>query len=121
MDDVATRAIAVVGVLGVVAVVVLTLRMVDRRGRRGRLAATGLTPGIYLFTSNTCTECSPAREALEARLGKGGYVEVAWETERGVFERLGIDEVPCSLVVDDSGSASVWPGPPERMFSVIDP
>lgn len=121
MGDLAPRAAAVAVVLLVVSAVVLALRLIDRRRNHRRMAETGLAPGIYLFTSGACAECGPAREALEARLGRGGFAEVAWETDRGVFATLGIDEVPCTLVVDDSGSASVWRGMPERMFSVIDP
>lgn len=121
MGELATRVALVLVVAVIVFVTVVGMRHHERRSGRRRVGETGLEPGVYLFTSAACAECGPAREALDARLGPERYVEVAWERDRALFERLEIDQVPCGLVVDDFGTASLFPGLPERMFSVVDP
>lgn len=103
-----------------VAVTVLFLRLKDRSPSRG-LGKVPLDPGIYLFTSATCADCHTARERLQKGLESKNFVEYTWESDRGVFETLSIDKVPCSVVVDDSGRATLWIGQPDRMISAVDP
>lgn len=106
MDDLTTR-LVVVGVT-VVAVVVLSLVLRHLRSRpRRSIATTGLRPGTYLFTSAGCEECDRARRLLADRSGVGGFVEVAWERDPAVFDRLGVDAVPSTLIVAENGSG-VW-------------
>lgn len=92
--------------------VVWVLRSRSRRPRR--IDPSGMTTGVYLFTTATCLDCEPARRALVQRLGEDGFREVRWEEEPAWFGRLGIDEVPATLVVDGRGRGRVYRGRPGR-------
>lgn len=106
MDDLTLR-LAVLVVVGIaVAVFALVRRRLRERPRR-TISATGLAPGAYLFTSGDCAECANARSMITKRLGSDGFTEVAWESEPGIFERLGVTAVPSSLLVAPDGSG-VW-------------
>jgi hypothetical protein len=104
MDEVWLRTLAVTGVVGVV---VLVARLSRRRRIDRSLSATGLDPGVYLFTSRTCGDCDAARRRLADRVGPDAYREVEWELEPGLFTDLAIDRVPSTLVVAVDGSG-VW-------------
>ena len=54
-------------------------------------------------------------------LGSAGYNEIEWENEPGLFAELGIDAVPCTVVVGDDRSASVHPGMPDRALRGLNP
>jgi hypothetical protein len=119
MSELWIRVLVVIGALVIVALVVLVLR---RPGRRGQpIEGPGLAPGIYLFTSGTCADCGPARERLKEKLGPGGFREIGWEAEPDVFARVGIDVVPCTLVVGEDGSANSFPGLPDRVIEGLSP
>ncbi len=113
MDEVWARAGLVAGALAVAGVVVLIQRSRARQTVR-RVAATGLEPGVYLFTSTTCSSCIRARETLEAGLGEGRFRELAWEEASQTFEELGVDAVPAVMVVDGRGRGRIYPGQPDR-------
>jgi hypothetical protein len=77
MDEAWARSLIVGGAVGLVVLV----SWLSRRRRTGRsLSATGLDPGVYLFTSRTCGDCATARERLAERLGRDAFREVEWES-----------------------------------------
>ena len=109
-------------VVGAVALSLLLIFVTRRRPVRWD-AGDGreLDPGIYLFTSATCSDCAGARVRLADILGSAGYVEIRWEDNPGLFTRLGIDGVPCTVVVLDDGSASLHPGTPDGTLRGLNP
>ena len=115
MDEVWARAGLVAGALAVAGIVVLFQRSRARQTVK-RVSATGLEPGVYLFTSTTCSSCLQARETLEARLGEGRFRELNWEEASQTFEELGVDAVPAVMVVDGRGRARLFPGQPDRVL-----
>ncbi len=110
MNDVWLRLAIVAGVVAISLLIILMTRR--RPGQSEARDGGGLDPGIYLFTSATCSDCAGARARLAHMLGSAGYVEIKWEDEPGLFTRLGIDAVPCTVVVGEDGSASLNPGMP---------
>lgn len=111
MSDLWLRLGLIGGALIVVAAVTLILRS-RTTGRPRRLEATGLDPGVYLFTSATCPTCSAARRSLTGQVGESGFVEVSWEQDPATFDRLGIDAVPATAIISPGGSGTLWPGAP---------
>jgi hypothetical protein len=111
MSELWVRVLVVVGALAAVVLVAALLRRPARRGEaRG---GAGLPPGAYLFTSATCADCTTARDRLVERLGPRGFTEIEWEKEPGVFASVGIDIVPCTVLVARDGSATSYPGVPD--------
>ncbi|MGH8948094.1 MAG: glutaredoxin family protein [Acidimicrobiia bacterium] len=109
-------------VIAAVALSLLIIVMMRRRpGRSETGDVGGLDPAVYLFTSATCVDCAGARARLTDLLGSVGYVEIRWEDEPGLFTRLGVDGVPCTVVVGGDGSASLHPGMPGRALRVLNP
>lgn len=106
MDDVLSRLIVVLAGTGVVIVVAAVLSARRRRPSKA-VASSGLAPGIYLFSSRDCGECTSARGRLDRAVGGDGYTEITFEAGSAVFDRLGITEVPSTLVVAEDGSA-MW-------------
>ncbi len=113
MDELWARVGLVAGALAVAGVVVLIQRSRATRAVR-KVVETGLEPGVYLFTSATCSSCTQARERLEAKLGQDRFRELAWEETSQTFEELGVDAVPAVMVVDDRGRGRIYPGQPDR-------
>ncbi len=66
------------------------------------IPATGLEPGTYLFTSLTCGDCSVARD----RFGQLPFTEITWEDRPEMFQELGINQVPSTLIVLDDGTGT---------------
>lgn len=118
MDEVWARAALVVGALAVAGVVVVVQRLQARPSVR-TIRATGLAPGVYLFTSATCAGCVQARQTLQAGLGEDGFGEFAWEEGSGVFDELSIEAVPAVLVVETGGRGTIFPGQPDRALRRI--
>ncbi len=110
MSDVAARALVVLGLVAIAAGVVWAIR---RRSQTVRVPFEQalLGPGIYLFTSVTCSGCEPARRDLIEALGPDGFEEFSWESHPRLFEDLDITAVPATLVVDDSRRSTLYPGP----------
>lgn len=105
--------LGIVGIAVLIALVtVLALRR--RRGPSSRIEARSLPPGVYLFSSSTCVDCIPARNRLQEVLGASGFVEIEWEQEPELFDGLGIDVVPSTVVVSEDGTAARFPGMPDR-------
>jgi len=117
MNDVTVRALVVTAL---VTAALLTAWMLERRraSKPRKIQTTGLRAGIYLFTSDTCAECNPARDLLVSSLGETGFTEIAWSDDPALFERLQIPQVPASLRVDADGSGRCWFGDPKRMLAV---
>ncbi len=113
MDEFWVRLSLVSGVLLVAYVLTLILRARATNGPL-KIAQTGLQKGIYLFSSSTCADCATARKYLEDKLGNDGFGEKSWETEPGLFSRLGVEAVPATLIVDREGAAALWPGHPKK-------
>lgn len=103
--------------------VLLTAGVIRSRARDSetQLSATGLEAGVFLFTSANCADCEPARTKLANRLGADGFTELRWEEQPGLFEKLKISVVPATLVVDDGGSGTLYPGQPELAMEELGP
>lgn len=114
MDDPVVRLVIVLGA-GLIVLGVWWYRKNRTPGRR--ISDTGLEPGLYLFSSETCLDCATARE----RLGSTPYVDITWETRPAEFERLGIWDVPSVLVVSVSGSGTWHRGVPSRVVKHRNP
>lgn len=112
MDEAWAR-LAVIGGALVVAALATTIIRLRARGGPRRLHETSLAPGVYLFTSSACPDCGSVRKALTEALGEGGFEERSWESEPGVFHRLGVDAVPATMIVGEDGSGTIWPGRPD--------
>lgn len=119
MSEVWLRLVIVFGAVALSLLIILMTRRWPRRSEAGD--GRGLDPGIYLFTSATCSDCADARASLADILGDAGYVEIRWEEEPVLFTRLGIDGVPCTVVVGDDGLASLHPGMPDRALRGLNP
>jgi hypothetical protein len=77
------------------------------------IEVSSLASGTYFFSSATCSTCRTARRMLDEHLGPDGYTEYSWESAPEHFERLGIGEVPATLVVS-GGRGRLYPGQPGR-------
>ena len=119
MSDLTLR----LGIVG--AAVVLALVVIAAKRRRpaspGDVAGNPLSPGVYFFASSTCADCLPARIRLADELGESGFVEVEWEKDPDLFTALGVDVVPCTVVVADDGAARRYPGLPDRALQELGP
>jgi hypothetical protein len=120
MSDFWLRLALIVGALALALLVMLWTRRAPRAGRV-TIDATGLGPGVYFFSSATCRECDPARSTIEEALGSGGFVEIRWEEQPSVFLELGIDSVPATLMVSESGSVSLVTGSPRIAMEGLGP
>jgi hypothetical protein len=118
MNEVGLRLAIVVGVALLSLIVVAVMR---RRRVVSALDRGGLDPGVYLFTSSSCSDCAGARARLQEVLGSSAFNEISWEDDPGMFTQLGIDAVPCTVVVGDDGSASIHPGTPDRVLRGLNP
>ncbi len=120
MDETLLRVGLVSGALSVAAMAALIQRArakdLARHAEAGRLA-----PGIYLFTSRSCADCGPARTMLAERLGDAGFREFAWESHPEIFDDMGIDAVPATVVVDPRSRATVYPGLPTGALGDVGP
>jgi hypothetical protein len=94
-----------------VVVVVVAVRVVARWQRPGHppieLGDLADTPGIVLFTSTDCANCSNARAVAES-LGIP-MREVTWELDPSLMERVGVEAVPLTAVVGEAGTVT-WIG-----------
>lgn len=114
MDEFWTRVAVIAAALMVAALFVAVRRKIALTAPR-RIGATGLEPGVYLFTSADCADCSLAGAKLEKRVGEGGYKEVAWAEQPELFTRLRVEAVPATMIVEADGSARLWLGQPDRV------
>lgn len=120
MDDVWGRAGLLLGALAVGAIVSFVQRRRSRRPFRA-VQATDLAPGVYLFSSSTCSTCKTARTRLEERIGAGKYTELVWEEDPGPFQALGVDAVPSVLFVAAGGRGRLYVGGVEPALAAVDP
>lgn len=119
MGEIWVRLLLVAGALVVVALVISLTR---RRRRSGRVFdAAGLRPGVYLFTSATCADCVAARARLAEGLGVSGFAEIEWEKDPDLFTQVGIELVPSTVVVTPDGTATRYPGIPDRLLERLNP
>lgn len=119
MSDLALR-LVIVAVAVVIALAVIG-SMRRRRMTPSTAAGTPLAPGVYLFASSTCADCLPARTRLTDELGEPGFSEIEWEKEPDLFTALGVDVVPCTVLVADDGTARRYPGLPDRALEALGP
>lgn len=119
MSEVWLRVAIVAGAVLVSLGLLVILRR--RQSELASVGARGLSPGMYLFSSSSCVDCLAARGRLEDALGASGFVEILWEDEPVLFAELGIDVVPCTVVVSADGSAARYPGAPEKALEEFNP
>lgn len=119
MDEPQIRALAVL----IAAVLVGGFTWYHRRRAAAprTLRSVGLEPGVYLFTSGTCEECQVARERLEEIALSPRPEEIRWDERPDLFQHLGVDAVPSTLVVGRDGSASLHRGVPVRRLQGRNP
>ncbi len=120
MSEIWVRLALIVGALTLALVVAMVVRG-KTRGRPVVIDASGLRPGVYLFSSETCLDCQPARAAIDAVMGPGGFIEISWEEQPGPFHDLGIEVVPATVIVSENGSAAMFPGMPDRALRGLGP
>lgn len=118
MNELVLRVLIVGVILFGVGAVALAQRHPRRSTRRIDLS---LEPGVYLFSSRSCLECDPARAWLRERLGPDGFLEVAWESDRELFEESGIDAVPTTMFVAGDGGVTLVEGVPGPMLDSFSP
>lgn len=111
MNDITTRLVVVAACAVLVALVWWLARRRSVAVSRS-LGQTGLPAGVYLLSSMDCVECSAARDIITELVGVDGFREVAWETQPGLFEELGVGQVPSTMVVTEGGAARWYPGVP---------
>ncbi|MEX0863833.1 MAG: hypothetical protein WD269_03045 [Acidimicrobiia bacterium] len=111
MNDTTTRLVVVAACAVLVALVWWLARRRSVAVSRS-FGQTGLPAGVYLLSSTDCVECSAARDIITDLVGVDGFREVAWETQPGLFEELGVGQVPSTLVVTEDGAARWYPGVP---------
>ncbi len=112
MSDVSTRLALILGAVAVTALITLALRT-RQRSLESNIA---LSPGIYLFSSATCADCTVARDRLVEMLGEVGFVEFAWEEEPDLFAEMVIDVVPTTLVVRPDSTVERVAGDPSNLL-----
>lgn len=92
-------------VLVAILLVIVAARLIGRWQRPSHpaldLGDFGPRPGIVLFTSTDCVNCKSARAVVESL--RAPVREVTWELEPAVLERLGVEAVPLTVVVDAEG------------------
>ncbi len=110
MDEVFLRVGVVVAAFGAVGLYWWLRHRSERAPRR--VTNTGLGPGLYLLTSDTCASCDTARQVLEKAGLADAYVEIRWTGEPDLFAQLSVEGVPSLLEVDASGDGTLRPGPP---------
>lgn len=120
MDELVTRLTLIGGALALAVLGVVVMRARARRSTR-QVSATGLATGVYLFTSTACPDCETARRKLTGELGEGAFDEIRWEDEPGIFDQLGVDAVPATMIVADDGTGTLWPGAPDRAIARFGP
>jgi hypothetical protein len=54
-------------------------------------------------------------------LGATGFIEVEWEKDPASFARLGIEVVPCTVLVAGDGSVTRYPGLPDGALERFNP
>ncbi len=113
MTDVWLRVAVVGAALLVSGAIVVWMRRRAALRMEHPVDATGFEPGVYFFSSPSCSSCASARRKLEARLGDD-YVELSWEESPEVFTDLQIDRVPAVMIVRSHGTARLFAGQPER-------
>lgn len=112
------------GVLGAVLVGIAISFLVRRRSDQHQPVAVrqaSLGVGVYLFTSASCPDCEVARRALLGALGPIGYSELTWESDPEIFHEIGVDAVPATLFVTDTGVSVLYPGRPDRLLEGLSP
>lgn len=100
-----------------VGVVVIAVRLAGRWQRPAHpavdLGDLGAHPGIVVFTSTECSNCSAALAVVETF--DVPIRQVTYELEADELERAGVEAVPLTVVVGAEGSVlSVLTGVPRR-------
>ena len=118
MDEVWAR----VGVVSVALALAVLAAFWQRRRRRSPIRdvpSGDLSPGVYFFSSETCSTCARARDQLDRALGQTAYTEVRWEERPGRFSELGVDAVPAVLIVKIPGKGRLFPGQPDQALAEL--
>jgi hypothetical protein len=117
MSDIEVRLVAVIGAVAIGFAVSLVLRGRPARRAPTKLNQTRLGAGVYLFTSASCPDCGAVRDVLSERFGPTGFIELSWESDPQVFDELGIDAVPATLIVTANDGSTLYPGAPSKTLN----
>jgi len=121
MSEIWDRLGWVLGAVAMAVAAILIQRALAGRHRPVLVQQTALGFGVYLFTSATCPDCETARRLLAAAIGPSGFVELSWEQRPELFRDLGVDAVPATLIVAESGSSTLYPGRPDFALEALSP
>jgi hypothetical protein len=112
MNELWLRVALVAGALVIAGVIAM---ITHRRAIEGVrvVRVTHLDPGVYFFSSASCSTCEQARAKLDSALGGSGYTEFAWEQHPETFAEYGVDQVPAVMMVDDARRGRISFGQPE--------
>jgi hypothetical protein len=116
MDEIWARIGLLLGALAVAGLTVLVRRSRVRAPER-EIRAPELAPGLYLFSSATCSTCEQARRTLVAGVGESGFEEYAWEQRPELFTQLDVTAVPAVLVMREGGRGKLYPGRVEKALA----
>ncbi len=114
MSELEVRLVAVIGAVAIGIAVSFMLRRRPARQMPVELKQTRLGPGVYLFTSASCPDCRAVRDALFERFGPTGFSELSWESDPQIFEELGVDAVPATLIVTSTDGSTLYLGAPGK-------
>lgn len=103
MSEVAVR-LALVGLAVVLIAGAGWWSSYSRRARGRPFDGRDLAPGVYLFSSATCTTCRGARRVLDHHLLR--YSEVRFEDDPSALARHAIGSVPTVVVVTREGATA---------------
>ena len=121
MNEIWARLAWVLASVVTAAAVILIMRNRPRRRRPVRVRQAILGFGVYLFSSATCPDCEAARSLLVGAVGAAGFQELRWESDPGVFKEVGVDAVPTTLIVSETGGSTLYPGRPDQALEALGP
>lgn len=110
--------------IGVIVVAILLViaasRLVARWQRPSHpaidLGDFGPRPGLVMFTSTDCVNCTEALGIVRSL--DIPYREVTWELEPALFDQIGVEAVPLITIVDAAGTVKLLAAGVPRRRSV---
>jgi len=102
-------AMRIVLIVAAILLVIAVTRLIARWQRPSHppidLGDFGPRPGVVVFTSTDCANCKEALAVVRSL--DVPYREATWELEPAVLEAVGIEAVPLTVVVDETGDVQL--------------